>query len=132
MESNTQSSYTQLHRSFSILLLLVALLSVAVFVQSAWAIQASPHAFVAEQPDGTKSTLYIRGDEYLSWCEDTNGYTVLHDGGKYVYAELDNGGRLVPTNLVVGQSDPKAAGLSRKIRPWPAVSRERRSGASFQ
>ncbi len=64
------------------------------------------------QPDGTSIQLFASGDDYYNWLHDKAGYTVLRDPatGYYVYADLLDG-RLVPTSLVPGHDDPKAAGL---------------------
>ena len=45
--------------------------------QVAQAIPASPLPFEAIQPDGSRITLHVRGDEYFHWYEDLNGYTAI-------------------------------------------------------
>ncbi|MCX6873928.1 MAG: M6 family metalloprotease domain-containing protein, partial [Verrucomicrobia bacterium] len=88
----------------------------------ATATTASPTAVELAQPDGTKLALRIRGDEYFHWYEDGQGFTVVRDAAKqYVYANLDGGGRLAPTALLVGKTNPKATGLTQGILPTPAV-----------
>jgi len=57
--------------------------------------------FVAlEQPDGSKVTVYLTGDEFYSTAADANGYTVLRhpDTGWIVYAER-LGDDLVPNDM---------------------------------
>ncbi|MBT8102790.1 MAG: M6 family metalloprotease domain-containing protein [Gammaproteobacteria bacterium] len=100
--------------------------------QQALAGPASPFSFSELQPDGSRVTLHIRGDEHFNWTEDTDGFTVVRDaGGRYVYARLGAGGLLEPTSFAVGKADPRAIGLTRRILPAPAVrAQTRRSGAS--
>ena len=90
---------------------------VALTCQSLWAMPASPLPFDTHQPDGKKIHLHIRGDERFHWFEDTEGYTVVRDNGRYAYGQLDSNGRLKPTDLTVGTDNPKAAGLKKKILP---------------
>ncbi len=74
------------------------------------------------QPDGSTVDCLASGDEYYSWLHDADGYVIVRDRdtGWLVYADrLD--GRLVPTTLVVGRSDPAAAGLQPGLRPDPRV-----------
>jgi M6 family metalloprotease-like protein len=80
---------------------------------------ASPLPVDLVQPDGTEIVLHIRGDEYFNWLEDLQGYTVVINQGRYVYANLDTQGLLAPTGVVVGQADPNTAGLTRKTLPSP-------------
>jgi M6 family metalloprotease-like protein len=87
-----------------------------------FAITASPDATEVAQPNGSRLTLHVRGDEYGHWYEDARGFTVVRDAARqYVYARLDSGGRLAPTALPVETTNPAAMGLSRGIRPPPAT-----------
>jgi len=88
-----------------------------IFVQFVYAISASPHRIEVYQPDGTKINLHIRGDEYFHWFEDIDGFTVLRDNNRYVYAKLDSQGKLVSTNYLVGKTEPVAVGLKRRMLP---------------
>lgn len=99
----------------------VVALAVAVAPQAAMAINASPHPVHVTQPDGTEIVLRTRGDERFHWEEDANGYTVLFDGGRYVYARRGPDGNLTPTDLQVGQDDPRAYGLAKRVLPAPAA-----------
>jgi hypothetical protein len=97
---------------------------------------ASPHAFEETQPDGTPVRLHIRGGVDFHWLEDQDGYTVLKDGPNYVYARLDQAGRLTPSDLLVGKANPSHAGLHRRTLPSPEVVQqlqaERLSGLSTE
>ena len=96
-------------------------LAVAVAPQAAMAINASPHPVHVIQPDGTEIVLRARGNERFHWEEDANGYTVLFDGGRYVYARRGPDGNLAPSDLEVGRDDPRAYGLAKRVLPAQAV-----------
>ncbi len=70
------------------------------------------------QPDGTVLHLFATGDEYYNRLHDAAGFTVVRDpaNGFLVYA-AKVGGRLTPTPLVVGRSDPAAGGLVAGLKP---------------
>ena len=90
------------------------------FLPSAFAVSANPNSFREVQPDGTVVTLRVNGDEHFNWTEDTAGYTVIRQKGWYEYARLNPQGRLVPTGLKVGLSNPRTYGLSKGILPSAA------------
>jgi M6 family metalloprotease-like protein len=101
----------------------VIILVLAIGCGNAPAMPASPEAFEARQDNGRVIRLHIRGDERFHWLEDTGGYTVIHDGGRYSYARLDRKGMLQPGPLTVGIDDPKAFGLEKRILPAAPVRR---------
>ena len=85
---------------------------------------ASPHIIHADQPDGTRIALHIRGNHALNWQEDLNGYTVVREqgnSGRYVYAKRGPNGQLLPTMHEVGKVNPKALGLQHRVLPSAAV-----------
>ena len=64
-----------------------------------FAVPAVPWPVEKTQPDGSKITVYIRGDEKVHWMESLDGYTLMYDTEKYiVYAEQDAGRNMVPSN----------------------------------
>ena len=89
--------------------------------QSAWATTASPHPYTVEQPDGSRIKLYLRGNPAYRWEEDEDGYTVLRRNGRYLYARRGSSGRLEATSHEVGKINPRAVGLTRRIRASAAV-----------
>ncbi len=97
-------------------LFLTALLWLVSAVSSS-AIPASPRPLIFTQPDGTRVALRQRGDEFLHWREDTNGFTVVRDGDRFVYAKLDVTQRLAPTAWQVGKVDPAGMGLTPHLLP---------------
>ena len=64
------------------------------------------------QPDGTLLNCFASGVEYHNWLHDSRNFTIIQDPvtGYYVYAQKV-GGKLLPTTLVAGQSDPAKAGI---------------------
>ncbi|MCC6234387.1 MAG: M6 family metalloprotease domain-containing protein [Verrucomicrobiales bacterium] len=78
---------------------------------------ASPWPFEEIQPDGTRATLFVRGDEHYQWLSDSGGYTVLRENGWLVYAHRDHVGRLRGSGLRVGTHDPRLNGLSPDLKP---------------
>jgi len=98
-------------------------------LRTAWAISANPNPIILNQPDGTKITLHIRGDEYFHWFEDLDGYTVVRKNGQYAYARLNARNELVSTGLLVGRASPQQHGLSKHILPPPATLNRLRSEA---
>ena len=103
--------------------LFVAVMTIAfgLISNAALAIGASPNPVRVTQPDGTEIVLTIHGDAGFHWEEDADGYTVMLHNGRYVYADRGPNGRLVPTVLEVGKTDPRAHGLAKRILPSKAV-----------
>ena len=96
--------------------------------QSVPATSASPHPFTVEQPDGSRVVLHVRGNPAFNWQEDINGFTVLEQSGRYVYARRGASGRLEATDHEVGKVDPRAVGLNWRTLPSAAVRAALRAG----
>jgi M6 family metalloprotease-like protein len=92
-------------------------LTLGAIAPRAKAVNASPHAVEVKQPDGTRLIVRPYGDEFCHWYEDVNGFSVVTDRGRYVYARAAANGGLAPTTLVVGRDNPRAAGLTEKLQP---------------
>lgn len=88
-------------------------------VRFAHAVIADPRPAVITQPDGTKVTIRLHGDEFFHWYEDENGFTLLRQNDRYVYAQLDAQNRLVPTFWQAGSIDPRTLGLTQRTLPPP-------------
>jgi len=111
----------------------VLLILLACCAETLWAMPASPQPFEEVQPDGTRITLQMRGDDQFNWIEDRDGYTVVNNKGRYEYAQRAVSGQLTPTGLVVGRDNPRALGLEKRVLPSAAVqalSYRRISGAN--
>ncbi|MDR2057518.1 MAG: choice-of-anchor J domain-containing protein [Dysgonamonadaceae bacterium] len=74
-------------------------------LQEVFAVPAVPWPVEKVQPDGSKITVYLKGDEKVHWMESMDGYTLMYDSMKYVvYAEKDSEGNLVPSKVKFGNS----------------------------
>jgi len=63
------------------------------------------------QPNGQIIECLATGDEFYNWIHDDDGFTIIKNAaGFFVYADLI-ADELVPTNLIVGQSNPRLNGL---------------------
>jgi immune inhibitor A len=56
---------------------------------------------VVTQPDGSKLTILLKGDEYLHFAQTTDGYDLKQNKeGYYTYASRDLEGRLVIGDVI--------------------------------
>lgn len=101
----------------------------ASLVGDALAVPAPPSPLTVTQPDGTRITLTLLGDETNLRAEDARGYSALGvatDGGtEWRYAVPGPAG-LAPSPLVVGRDDPTLLGLAPHLG-WPAEVVARRA-----
>ena len=80
------------------------LLVMGLMCLAASAVPADPTPAQVTQPDGTKLTLVLHGDEFLNYLTTSDGYTVVKNkAGYYTYARLD-GNQLVPSNIIARDS----------------------------
>jgi hypothetical protein len=94
--------------------LLFALLFVS--AHSLLAVPAVPFTVEKVQPDGTKITVYLKGDEKVNWMESEDGYTLMYDAQQYVvYAQQDAQGNLMPSTIKFGSATP-SANIAKKLR----------------
>ena len=69
--------------------------------ESLVAVPAKQTPITITQPDGRVLTYVLKGDEVVSWCESSDGYTLLANGeGVLCYAMLDKDKNLVPSGVV--------------------------------
>ncbi len=62
---------------------------------------AYPKPIEVTQPDGTKLTLLLKGDEYLHFAQSTDGYDLKQNKkGFYTYASRDSDGRLISGDVI--------------------------------
>ncbi|MCR4663030.1 MAG: M6 family metalloprotease domain-containing protein [Endomicrobiaceae bacterium] len=89
-----------------------------VFCDFLFSVPANPEPIDLVQPDGTKITVKLYGDEFYNWFEDLNGYTVIKDTdtGFWKYAEEDSSGELVPSENVVGKINPSSIGVQKSLK----------------
>lgn len=66
------------------------------------AVPAYPHPIEFTQPDGSKITIQLKGDEKVRWAETMDGYSILFNNkGMYEYAILDNENNMIPSGRKV-------------------------------
>ena len=102
--------------------LLATVLATAGFATSQ-AMPAYPKPITVTQPDGTKVTICLRGDEHLNWAETTDGYTLLRDdAGFWAFANADKSGAISPSALRYTGStlQAQASGIKPGLRYTPA------------
>ena len=79
-----------------------------------------------KQPNGSKFSLRVFGDEFHGRTETVDGYSVVFDPDTrtYFYANVSpNGEDLVSTGLALGAGDPATLGLARHISIKPEAAR---------
>lgn len=69
--------------------------------ESLVAVPAKQTPITITQPDGRVLTYILKGDEVVSWCESSDGYTLLSNSeGVLCYAMLDKDKNLVSSGVV--------------------------------
>lgn len=69
--------------------------------ESLVAVPAKQTPITITQPDGRVLTYILKGDEVVSWCESSDGYTLLANSeGVLYYAMLDKDKNLVSSGVV--------------------------------
>jgi M6 family metalloprotease-like protein len=64
-------------------------------IQQIFAVPAYPNPIGYQLPDGSEITIQLRGDEWVSWAESSDGFTVLRNSeGFWEYAVRDEIGDL--------------------------------------
>ena len=66
-------------------------------------VMANPNIRQMKQPDGTPVNVYLYGDEFYSWFEDEDGYTVIQNAKtkEWSYAKQNDFGELEPSENLV-------------------------------
>jgi M6 family metalloprotease-like protein len=76
--------------------LLLSLISFSVY-----AVPACPQPIEFTQPDGSKVTILLKGDEKVKWAETDDGYTIIFNRkGFYEYAVLNTASELEATGVI--------------------------------
>lgn len=107
---------------------------VMLFIAVMWMACAANAAFVTRmpvvrlQPNGDTLHCFVTGDEFYHRLHDDAGYTIVQNptSGWYVYADRQwnedhSDWQLVATDLIAGQSNPAAAGISPNLIASPAT-----------
>ena len=107
-----------MEKSVLMKVLLILLVFVILPVYSLWGMPANPNPFCSFQPDGTKVDLQLLGDEFYSWYENSEGFSIIKNKKDwFVYAQKEVSGGLAPTKLIVNKDKPE--NLIPHIKPDP-------------
>ena len=86
-------------------------------VRSLFAVPAVPWAIEKVQPDGTKISVFLKGDEKVNWMESADGYTLMYDSMRYVvYAQTNMQGNLMPSNIRFGSGAKPNVNIAKGLR----------------
>lgn len=89
-----------------ILRIIGVILMLNLIVTPLYSVTAWPYPVEFTQPDGTKITVLLKGDEKMKWAETTDGYTILFNSeGFYEYAKLNETQDLVRSAIIA--EDPE-------------------------
>ncbi|MDR0437379.1 MAG: M6 family metalloprotease domain-containing protein [Bacteroidales bacterium] len=95
----------------------LALAILLLSVSSLFAVPAVPWAVEKVQPDGTTISVFLKGDENVSWMESADGYTLMYDSLRYVvYAQTDRQGNLMPSNIRFGNNTKLDTNIVKGLR----------------
>ena len=65
-----------------------------------YGVSAYPNPVTITQPDGSKITVLLKGDERMKWGQTADGYSVMRNSnGVFEYAKLDANQNMVPSGL---------------------------------
>ncbi|MDR0763192.1 MAG: M6 family metalloprotease domain-containing protein [Bacteroidales bacterium] len=79
-------------------------------------VPANPKHIEKTQPDGTKITVLLKGDEKIHWMETLDGYTLMYSPERYiVFATTDGEGNMTPSENVYYGEKPES-GIVKNIR----------------
>lgn len=106
--------------------ILLFLLAATLFTASGNAIPAYPKPVTITQPDGSKLTLMLHGDEFFNYASTTDGYTVMQNEstGTWEYAIKNTDGSLRPGGTAACDAKERTSaqnmflsGISKGIMP---------------
>lgn len=89
-----------------------------------WGAPAAPITFTVTQDDGSTINVQQKGDEYRSWIETVDGYTVVEDNGTWFYAQQADDGELEPSPVKVNSAAKSVPDVPKHLAPpldWSEV-----------
>jgi M6 family metalloprotease-like protein len=109
-------------------MVLAVLACVISTASSLYAVPANPEPADLEQPDGNSVKVHIRGDEFFSWHEDTEGYVIKRDPKdkfwKYTRPGKDSLAFEIIPDAVVGRVSPAQRNLKKRELPDRSLLRK--------
>ena len=95
---------------------LLLIIICALLAKGLFAVTANPRPIEFVQPDGSKVTISLKGDEKVKWAVTLDGYTLLANAqGAYCYANIDTKGDLFPSEFIAHNGQDRNADESRYI-----------------
>ena len=92
---------------------ILLLLAVSLTTAMAWAVKADPTPIVVTQPDGTRLTVVLHGDEHINWYSTLDGVLLVQTNAGYFVADIDDNGELTATRqLAHDRNERQAAELT--------------------
>ena len=61
----------------------ISFIAMGLLCLAAWAVPADPTPSTVTQPDGSKLTLVLHGDEFMNYLTTADGYTVVKNKAGY-------------------------------------------------
>ena len=81
------------------------------FTINIFAIPANNRIVTKKQSNGKHISFIQRGDEFLSWAESLDGYTLMgNKNGDYVYAIINKEGNLAPSEVLATNQEERTIG----------------------
>lgn len=92
---------------------ILLLLAVSLTTAMAWAVKADPTPIIVTQPDGTRLTVVLHGDEHINWYSTLDGVLLVQTNAGYFVADIDDNGELTATRqLAHDRNERQAAELT--------------------
>jgi len=113
------------HKSFTLVVLLAALVILFVCPPPCMAGPGSGELISFTQPDGRVFQARILGDEFSNWVETAEGYTIIQNGSTqfWEYAVKESNGRLIGSGIIVDQVPITLPDtIMRGVRPDPHMT----------
>jgi len=94
---------------------------------SLFAVIAYPYPVEITQPDGSKLTVILKGDEHVKWAQTIDGYSILRNAkGVYEYAIKNSNGDMIPSGIKVSNIEKRTNAevqLLQKVEKYLAYSK---------
>ena len=88
---------------------ILLLLAVSLTTALAWAVKADPTPIVVTQPDGTRLTVVLHGDEHINWYSTLDGVLLVQTNAGYFVADIDDNGELTATRQLAHDRNERQA-----------------------
>ena len=78
--------------------------------QLTFGVTAYPYPVEIIQPDGTKITIILKGDEHINWAQTVDGYTIMRGSkGIYEYAVTNLKNEMTPSGIKVRNQSERSS-----------------------